>query len=369
MKKQFLLLTLVLCLVSASALFSQQFSNKGKKLIEYGWDVHDVTYIRDNVATIEKYPFDGVVFTLNKTHAFDLSRWTKEELKPQYDAIRSIKWKKFTDNFLILHSANKSGMDWFNDKHWETILANASDFASVARAGKCVGIIFDPEPYGPDPWAYPTAFGNHEKSEVTDQLRKRGKQWVQALQKNWPEMKLLSFFFTPDQSHPFGAFCTGLIEGARGNVKIIDGNENSYYHTSYSRYVDDWNKMTVSGAKTIDPKLRKQFDKHFQAGMALYVDQSMALREPLPDYISSYMSPEDRLKYFEATVYWALKTTDEYVWCYSEKMDWWTGWFPKGLDEAISRAKAKLEAGEGLGYSLEDRVKNATRDRAEQQSK
>ena len=45
------------------------------------------------------------------------------------------------------------------------------------------------------------------------------------------------------------------------------------------------------------------------------------------------------------------------------------GTFPKGADDAIRSAKRKLEAGEGLGYSLAPLVDNATRDREEAISK
>lgn len=358
----------VIALLLVQPLSAQQFSNKGKKIVEYGWDVQTPSYIRDNIKTIEKFPFDGVVFRLDRCSAFDTALWTKKDLQPNLDAIKQIKSKKLTSNFLIVYSATPD-MDWFNDAQWKNILENAKSTAAIARAGKCVGIIFDPEAYGRDPWVYPKEFGTRPFPEVSAQLRKRGKQWVQALQRNWPDMKLLLFFFSPNQDTTLGAFCNGLIDGAKGNVKIIDGNETSYYHTDFNSYVEDWKRMTETGYNRIDPKLKRQFKKHFQAGMALYVDQSLALREPGATFVSYYMKPEDRLKYFESTVYWALKSTDEYVWCYSERLTWWDGTFPKGADDAISSAKKKLEAGEGLGFSLEPIVKNATRDREEAISK
>jgi len=52
------------------------------------------------------------------------------------------------------------------------------------------------------------------------------------------------------------------------------------------------------------------------------VDQNFALRQPNTEkYLSYRMTPEERAQWFEHNTYWALYTTDEYVWCYSERMN------------------------------------------------
>ena len=52
------------------------------------------------------------------------------------------------------------------------------------------------------------------------------------------------------------------------------------------------------------------------------------------------MTPEDQAKWFEHNVYWALYSTDRYVWCYSERMNWWKNQnIPPGAEDAIKRAK------------------------------
>jgi hypothetical protein len=362
-------IALIYLLLTLSA-YSQQFSNTGKKLIETGWDIREPAFLKANSAKMEQYPFDGLIFRLeNYNQAFDTNPWPEDKLKPMEADVKAIKWRKFKSNFMLLYAANDSGMNWFDDAQWKTILGNARKYSRIARSGKCAGIIVDPEAYGKDPWIFPGDYPNKTFDEVTAQVRLRGKQWMQALQQNWPNMHLLLYYFDPSQSenkgYTFGAFCNGLLEGAGPNVKIINGNEGSYYHTDSQSYVNDWQNMRVKALTKIDPKLKSKYDKIVQAGMALYMDQSLALRPPMGQYISYYMTPEDRLKYFEHSVYWAMKTADEYVWCYSERLNWWDAAFPKGADDAIRTARKKLETGEGLGFTLDQRVQYASRNRAE----
>jgi hypothetical protein len=65
------------------------------------------------------------------------------------------------------------------------------------------------------------------------------------------------------------------------------------------------------------------------------------------------MTPEDRAKWFEHNTYWALYTTDEYVWCYSERMNWWKDQTPPGLEPAILSARQKIAEGKPLGFDIE----------------
>lgn len=360
-------------MASASALFSQQFANTGKKIVEYGWDVPTPEYLKANIATMEKHPFDGVVFRISDGtigSSFDTKLWPEDKLKKHEADLKAIKWKKYKYNFLCLYAASDFGMNWFDDEQWKIVLDNARASARLAKAGKCVGIVFDPEPYGKDPWSYPGDYSGRSYEEVAKQVRMRGKQWIKALQEKWPDMHLLLFYFFPTESpspyyHLLGAFCNGLVEGSSNKAKIINGNEFSYYHTDSQSYINDWKDMKLVGPTKINPKLKSKYNKVVQAGMALYMDQSLALREPPTNYISHYMTPEERLKYFEHAVYWAMKTTDEYVWCYSERLNWWEDKFPAGADKAIISARTKLESGKPLGYTLVDTI-NRARDRRDE---
>jgi hypothetical protein len=61
----------VLCLVTffACATSAQSADNgpQAKKTIEWGWDEPDTKFIRENIAQMEQFPFDGLVFHVNSS--------------------------------------------------------------------------------------------------------------------------------------------------------------------------------------------------------------------------------------------------------------------------------------------------------------
>ena len=53
-------------------------------------------------------------------------------------------------------------------------------------------------------------------------------------------------------------------------------------------------------------------------------------------------------------------TTDRYVWCYSERMNWWTNTdIPAGAEDAIRRAQTAIDAGQKLSFDLAPVIKAA----------
>ena len=76
-------------------------------------------------------------------------------------------------------------------------------------------------------------------------------------------------------------------------------------------------------------------------------------------YLSYRMTPEERAQWFEHNTYWALYTTDEYVWCYSERMNWWKDQTPPGLEDAIVSARRKIAEGKPLGFDIEPLIEAA----------
>jgi hypothetical protein len=169
-----LLLLAILCLLLPADVFSKQ--RPKKKIVEYGWDVPYPDFVRDNIREMEKRPFEGIIFrTKGFDHIFDTRPWKQDKLQPQFDTLAQIKWKKFTDNFLTLYAVSKWKMDWFKDEHWNVIVENMKLFSLAVRRGNCVGVCFDPEPYGTDPWVYPGSYKDKSFDQVCDQVRRRGR--------------------------------------------------------------------------------------------------------------------------------------------------------------------------------------------------
>ena len=102
--------------------------------------------------------------------------------------------------------------------------------------------------------------------------------------------------------------------------------------------------------------------RQVQAGQALYVDHNFALRQPnTGKYLSYRLTPQEQATWFEHNTYWALYTSDEYVWCYSERMNWWKHQTPPGLEEAIVRARQKIDQSRPLGFDMDALMADAAK--------
>ncbi len=51
------------------------------------------------------------------------------------------------------------------------------------------------------------------------------------------------------------------------------------------------------------------------------------------------------MRFFEHNVYYALTTSDQYVWCYSERMNWWQDQVPDGAEAAVQAARDAIAQG------------------------
>jgi len=246
----FVILALVASVASVLTSHAEGGPSSGKKLIEYGWDVPTLEYVAENLPAMEKRPFDGIVFKLSGG---------KNVLEPQADPVDRfqddlsvaprVSWDRLTDNFVLMLSA--SDQDWFSDEHWEHIAQRAAQMAHVARLARCVGVCFDPEPYGTTPWSYLKAAHRENKTfaEYQAMVRERGAQFIQAIESELPAPKVLTFFLNsvfrdlllpmPDElrqerlaRHRYGLlapFLEGMLEASSPNTTFIDGTESAYY--------------------------------------------------------------------------------------------------------------------------------------------
>ena len=366
-----------------------QWPTQTKKLIEYGWDVPTQDYVRKNIARMEQLPFDGIVFNLGDYRkAFDHEqKWARDQLQPHFEDLAHIQWNKFTDNFLFLR-CSPTQMDWFDDRHWDNILHNINIFAEAVTVARCQGVCIDAEAYGKhSPWAYDwntqTALHRDTKTyqQYAQQVRQRGSQFISALQSVMPNIKILTFFqltiydkliADPNASltdaagllaqHRYALyyhFINGMLDAAGPDVIAIDGNEHAYYYTTKSEYDKAHTDIRRRYQFLVDPDNRHKYDTQVQVGSALYVDHVFGTRMHHADAIGAFLTPADRPRLFQHNVYYALDTADEYVWCYSEKINWWRGKIPPGATDAITAAKTKLTAGQQLGFSIAPAIEAA----------
>ena len=353
-----------------------QSVSMGKKLIEYGWDVPTPAQMHEQLAEMEKRPFDGVIFRLSAGHnAFATQPLERAKFEEDERLLRGLEFKTFHDNFVLIWGSPPANFDWFDDEQWRVIEANAKLLVKVGMAGRIRGICFDPEPYDFSLWEYSkqTATNRHSFAEYQAKVRQRGVQLIRAFEEPMPGATILTFFHVsffdrladlPEaertrrlEHERWGLmpdFFIGMLEGASGQARFIDGNEESYYYTSREQYFRAYQAIHERARRLVPPELREKYERQVRAGQALYVDQDFALRQPKKEqYLSYRMSPEEQVRWFEHNVYWALYTTDEYVWCYSERMNWWKDQTPPGLEAAIVSARQKIADGKPLGFDIE----------------
>jgi hypothetical protein len=155
----------------------------------------------------------------------------------------------------------------------------------------------------------------------------------------------------------YPAFINGMFDAAGDKTIIIDGNEHAYYYTDVCQYLDAYHFVYQDALYLVDPALWTKYRTNVQSGQALYLDYYFNLRNMKDP--SLYLPPVDHAKWFEHNVYNALNTADEYVWCYSEHMDWWKGNVPPGSVEAMQSARDKLQNRQPLGFDLKPIIQPA----------
>jgi hypothetical protein len=383
-KRQFLAAALLVSAVLGSSVrpSAAQPLPHGKKLIEYGWDVPTPAQMRDELAAMEKRPFDGLIFRLNAGHnAFVTNALENAKFTEDKTILRGLQFTRFNNNFVLIWGSPPAGFNWFDDAQWRTIEANAKLLVSIAQAGHVRGICFDPEPYDFSLWHYskqPEA-NAHTFAEFRAKVRHRGAQLMRAFEQRMPGATVLTFFHVSlfdrfadlleaertqrlerERWGLMPDFFVGMLESASPQARFIDGNENAYYYTSHEQYFRAYHSIRQRARALVPPELRDKYARQVQVGVALYVDQNFALRQPNTEkYLSFRMTPEERAKWFEHNTYWALYTTDEYVWCYGERMNWWKDQTPPGLETAIVNARQKIAEGKPLGFDIDPLIAEA----------
>ncbi len=387
MNKNILIICCVLLLLSGTCLAASRLPAR-KKLIQYGTGAPTPAYVAENISEMEKRPFDGLIMRLagkgKGNNIFQGGRWDVSDYAADMEALQKIKWGKFTDNFIIMNTA--SAMDWFSDQDWDNVVNNIEIIAKAAQAGRCA-LAFDPEPYGKNPWKYSEQIHAKNKSfaEYQAKVRQRGAQFIEAIQKHLPETVLLTLFTysifpnITDQPTPakreqmigqqevyglYPAFLAGILDAMGPGITVTDGNEPSYYYPDTHSFYVAYHLMRQTALGLVPPEDTAKFLLQTQASQALYFDYVFGTVQ-WKNILSQFMTKEERLKWWEHNIYWALKTSDEYVWLWSEKMNWWKNeGLPPGMEQALISAREKIAQQKPLGFEIDEFM---TRVKKEQQ--
>jgi NPCBM/NEW2 domain len=355
--------------------------SSGKKLIELGWDAMTADFVKSNIAAMEQRPFNGFVMNLhagqtifNKT-AYPDSAYTNDR-----NDLAATTFTKLNDNFISIWGSRENGWSWFDDNDWAATVTNARNFAKTAKIGRFKGFFFDPEPYENNPWAYNSGlYPNQSFNEVQAKVRQRGGEFMNALQSEMPNVKVLTLFgvsyikMRAEQSGNLegvdwvllASFIDGMLSTINPQAQLIDGNEFSYYnYLPKSQEFDAFKNSKNAARSLISAENQAKYDNQVKTSQAVFIDALLKLlgsgdsdsNEPL---IGCHLRGRNERKLIlENHIYQALRTTDEYAWVYSEKMNWWNSpypsfAFPTDLEPVIASAMQKINANQPLGFDSE----------------
>ena len=351
-----LILTVCAILSVNVALFGYT-SPAEKKLIYFGWCCPRTAeeLLKTDIGEFDAHcPFDGIgiypVVTIQrdgKTVSYNpawsagnppLLKW--EDFQEMVPALRRLQETRLKHNFIRSNCSVFNG-NWFDDEAWKRTLNCYSLLARLAKEAGFEGLCLDLEgyPYTKMPFKFHPEYG-HTFEETAAQVRKRGKEWIEELNRQYPDLTLFTFLWstcdTPYQAaHPemfstgrdalLEAFYNGVYDGAPETMKIVDGQETRGYCAStdmdYERIVSLYHRF---GDAWIDKANCDKYKKITSMGISLYLDSYVKKNKPTRWDHHNPLFP-DLTELLAHNVANSLSHADEYVWIWCENGTFWPG--------------------------------------------
>ncbi len=318
-------------------------------LIEYGDDAPTPAWARDHAREMQSRPFEGVALRCEGGAAL----FTHQPLKAgafasDSKALREFQGGKLRANFLIVEMGRERGWSFENASDVRAMEENARLYGQLIRAGHLRGVLFSERPWGVDvPWIKSERDG--DLGALQGASRQAGMRFFRALQSEMVpvEMLLVTGKNRGDANDVLPDFLTGALEVARLQDTIIDGDGLSFDYTSGESLLLSYNRRRSRGWKGLPPELRPKFQLVARAASGAYAEWN---------YHAGGDSPwpaDNPTAWLEHNLYYALSTSDDYVWLWSGVYDWWHKAPDPTLTATIERARAKVEQGQPLGFELE----------------
>ena len=365
-----------LCTIQLGGIYGQIAAaspQSGKKLIATGWDSPTAANFKQHVASFAEGPFDGTVVrptrrlldgsVVSASYAFSRERWQEDEFADMIADLQAAQLGSCRESFLLLN-ANPGDVDWFDDAGWKEIVAHCRLLTRVAKRSGLRGLAFDPEPYSPPatPFNYSRQSKREHKSfaNYEAKARQRGREVMQAMSAEFPDMVILAYFLFSNlphangnprflkmlQSHDYNlmpAFIDGWMDRISPAMTLIDGNEYSYKYNSPAAFSDSYERLKKDAAAFLTPKNYLKL-RQWRIGQAIYLDAYCNSPDDYWYIDPQGMTPVDRLC---LNLVSALNASDGYVWVYGMKGRWWPStmnyplWEERmpGLSAGLKRAK------------------------------
>ena len=325
-----------------------------KKVIAVGWDIGSVAspeQLLEHAGELDEKGFDGAVITLptlkcrdGKLHNLSWEAMagdfiTEEVLGRYISAYKELtsRHRAFKDSFLGCKwsPVTVERLKWEDDAAWEKFAANMKEVASVARRGGFVGVQVDCEDYGKKRQFFRGA-DDPPFDEAGPIARERGRQIGRAMFGEFPDMKLMAYWFLSlEKSYARSTdaaaamrgrgdfwlmFFNGLLDVAPAEVEFIDGDEHAYgYHEGRHDFVESNVRQITRGQALVAPENRAKYRAQMRVGFGLFLD---LFTRPEGVRGGRWAKKGSRTEALRGCLEEALYASDEYVWLYGARQRW-----------------------------------------------
>jgi hypothetical protein len=314
------------------------------------------SFVANNIDYIETLPFDGI--TVDIPASLTLMRGQPISYSEMYDdglAPLTNVFTRMRHNFVMVYIDYPG--DVFDDNAWAVTVQNWRNLARAARDAGLTGIFLDNEAYRTQWTDYPEDYNSppHSLAEYQAQTHRRGREIMEAMVSEFPEIELLVFHGpylsepkTPlhvrmDQAGPstehelHGPFFVGFLDALGDRAKLIDGGEFYQYRTADDfRKSYEWRNWGMPSEATdsaiIPEHLRDSWPDKVSISYGFYTRK----------YHQTPMDP----CIMQIALEHALRQADDYVWVYTEDHAWMApGGMPKIWSDYIGLAVDTVRGG------------------------
>lgn len=307
-------------------------------VIKHGWDIPTVSGIAQAINEVNNSPFDGIVFSGSRaSRIFTADAIPESDIRNILAPMGRLNFTGPTHNYLIQYIASVDG--GFSGPGYSRFIENARRLGRVAGQLGIEGIAFDNEVYNAgNPWDMSAACPGVTNTETCRRMAfNAGKEWMEAIQEGWPDVRLVSFFGPwlhdpvsydwfaqySQQNDWSGArnsritcnFLAGIYAATVGNrSQYLDGGE-IYSLRSDSDFAKtaDWLRYFVPYVTPFFPEeYRADYHKNMGVAFGLF-DDRVHLARSLPKVTPQIWGSMIR----------NAKRHAEVVWLYTEIHDWW----------------------------------------------
>ena len=317
-----------------------------KKIIAFAANTVEPAYLREHIADMEKLPIDGLnIFVYpddwgprrsgQEGMFFGGRRFTRSDFSKALADLKATKFTRFTDNFIQVETSGRGSavtgrpedgnLDWF-DPNWSGIAENGAVVAWLAKEAGLKGLFLDVEHYTGTlgPWKGKDIFDyeacpskdKHSLDEVVAQIQLRGRQFMEAMGKVYPDITIIIIQNTGWGRHNLVEFFVrGMLE-ARGQATIVDGGETGYSMITHKEFAS-----LREGAESRHS--REKLFAPVEYAIGVWVDRTPnaygGWHTNPADFYKNYRSPDE----LEHTLHAALTEADKYVWLFTWHSNVW----------------------------------------------